>query len=277
MPSPTKSAKKPENVASVLKVFSVLETLSAEGSAPLARIAQKAKTSKATTHRLLQTMRDLGYVEQQAQSEEYRLTLKLFSLSARALEGQDRLLKATESGMARLSQETGEAINLGVIDETGQDVVYIRQIESSYALSLKCTVGSRNRLYCTALGKALLAWRNAAEVDACLRKMSFAPVGPQTLADASAFRNALAQTRVQGFAEEIEESEAGVRCMAVPVRDQTGQSVAAVSIAFPLFRYDATHREDYIALLTQVGREASEALGYRGEPAQTGPTATPKV
>ncbi|MDO6458514.1 DNA-binding transcriptional regulator KdgR [Celeribacter halophilus] len=277
MPSPTKPDKKPENVASVLKVFSVLETLSEEGSAPLARIAQKAMTSKATTHRLLQTMRDLGYVEQQAQSEEYRLTLKLFSLSARALEGQDRLLKATESGMARLSQETGEAINLGVIDETGQDVVYIRQIESSYALSLKCTVGSRNRLYCTALGKALLAWRNAAEVDACLQKMSFAPVGPQTLADASAFRNDLAQTKAQGFAEEIEESEAGVRCMAVPVRDQAGQSVAAVSIAFPLFRYDAAHREDYIALLTQVGREASEALGYRSEPAQTGPAIIPKV
>ena len=79
---------KSEQVASVLKVFSVLETLVEEKRAGLADLSLRAMTTKSTAHRLLQTMIDLGYVEQDPETEKYQLTLKLFSLGARSLSGQ---------------------------------------------------------------------------------------------------------------------------------------------------------------------------------------------
>ncbi len=262
------SVTKSDNVASVLKVFSVLETLSEGGAAPLAHIAQKAMTSKSTTHRLLQTMIDLGYVEQEAETERYGLTLKLFSISARALGGHSQLMKVADRGMRALSRATGESINLGVIDngagEGGeQSVVYIHQVESTFSLSMKCTIGSRNPLHCTALGKALLAWSPPDELERRLAELEFTPCGPRTITGLAQFRAELEKARTQGFSEEIEEVEAGVRCMAAPVLDHLGQSIGAISISFPMFRYDETRRSEYIAVLTDAGREASEAMGHR--------------
>lgn len=259
-----KALSKTENVASVLKVFAVLEALCEEGERGLAQIAQKAMTSKSTAHRLLQTMVDLGYVEQDGDTERYRLTLKLFSMSARALEGQSQILRIADRGMGALARATGEAVNLGVLDPVEQRVVYIHQKDSAYSLSMKCTVGARNPLHCTSLGKALLAWRDPAEIEDRLARMEFTKAGPRAITDPQALRAELVQARAQGFAEEIEEAEAGVRCMAVPILNHIGLPVAAISVSFPLFRYDESARARYIETLRSVGEETSKAMGYYG-------------
>ena len=150
------STGKSDNVASVLKVLSVLETLSEEGEAALATLAHKAMTSKSTTHRLLQTMVDLGYVEQDPESERYSLTLKLFGVAVRALNTENDLLRIADRGMGRLARATGEAINLGVMDEHDSRVVYVHARPSAYSLSMKSTIGMRNPLHSTSLGKATL-------------------------------------------------------------------------------------------------------------------------
>lgn len=253
---------KSENVASVLKVFSVLETLSEDSRASLASIAQKAMTSKSTTHRLLQTMVDLGYVEQDADTEKYGLTLKLFSVAVKPLKTQSDLLRVADRAMGKLSRATGESINLGLMDDHDQRVVYAHHYASAYNLSMNSTIGMRNPLHSTSLGKALLAFRDEDEVAERLSKMSFEKRAPNTVASASEMKEHLQRTRARGYSEEIEESEAGVRCMAVPLLNHLGKSVAAISISFPLFRFDETRKQDYIELLTSVGRETSAALGY---------------
>ncbi|WP_128255452.1 IclR family transcriptional regulator domain-containing protein [Falsirhodobacter deserti] len=253
---------KADNVASVLKVFSVLETLAEDRQASLGTIAQKAMTSKSTTHRLLQTMVDLGYVEQDMETERYGLTLKLFSIAARAID-PSQLLTHADRAMATLSRATGESINLGVIDGQEEKVVYVHHIESVYGLSMKSTVGQRNPLSSTSLGKALLAWREAEEIEARIARMPFDPAGPNAIRDAARLRDELARTREQGFAEEIEEAEAGVRCLAAPVFDHLGRPVAAISMAFPLFRFDEARKPDYVARLQAAARETSAALGHR--------------
>lgn len=258
------SRNKTENVAAVLKVFSVLETLAEEGRSSLADIAQHAMTSKATTHRLLQTMADLGYVEQEEETDKYRLTLKLFGLGARTLRGQAHLLQVADRAMGRLSRETGEAINLGVMDEREQRVAYIHKYDSAYNLSMNSPLGKRNPLHSTSLGKALLAFRDEEEISDRLSKMSFEKLAPRTIADAATLRDQLARVREDGYSEEVEESEAGVRCMAVPIRDHLGRSIAAISISFPLFRFDATRKPDYIRLLLEAGQTASRSLGFDG-------------
>ncbi|MBB3713553.1 IclR family KDG regulon transcriptional repressor [Limimaricola variabilis] len=255
---------KTDNVASVMKVFSVLETLAKARRASLADLAQGAMTSKSTAHRLLQTMIDLGYVEQDPETEKYALTLGLFSLAARTINGHEDLLRVADRAMGRLARETGESVNLGVMDTREQRVVYIHQYDSSYSLSMKSTLGMRNPLHSTSLGKALLAWRDEEEIEQRIARMSLEPVGPRTITDPGVLIETLRETRARGYAEEIEESEAGVRCMAAPVFNHVGQSVAAISLSFPLFRFEEARKPDYVRLLRAASQDASQALGYAG-------------
>ena len=261
---PTQTPPKTENVAAVLKVFSVLEALVEEKRAGLADLAQRALTSKSTAHRLLQTMIELGYVEQDPETEKYQLTLKLFSLGARSLHGQADVLHVADPVMGRLSRATHESINLGVMDDHENFVTYIHKFDSAYNLAMKSTLGFRNPLHSTSLGKALLAWRDDSEIRDRLKTMDLIQLAPRTITDSDTLRAQLAETRARGFAEEIEESEAGVRCMAVPILDHLGRSIAAISISFPLFRFDEARKAENVALLKACGEEASRALGYTG-------------
>ncbi|SPF78117.1 IclR family transcriptional regulator domain-containing protein [Pseudoprimorskyibacter insulae] len=258
------SPVKTENAAAVLKVFAVFETLTDAKTASLSDIAQAAMTSKTTAHRLLNTLVDLGYAEQDADTEKYSLTLKLFSLAARSLSGRADLLKVADRVMGKLSRATGESINLGVMDSREQKVTYIHKFDSFYSLSMQSTLGLRNPLHSTSLGKALLAWCDAEEIGERTSAMAFDPIAPRTITDPAEFRAQLETVRQQGYAEEIEESEAGVRCMATPILDHMGKSVAAISIAFPIFRFDEAKKPEYIALLREAGQEASAALGFQG-------------
>lgn len=261
---PTQRTQKTEHVAAVLKVFTVLEALADDRRVSLADLSQRTMTSKSTAHRLLQTMVDLGYVQQNPETEKYGLTLKLFSLGARTLSGQADILRVADSEMGKLSRATGESINLGVLDDHDQRVTYIHKFDSAYNLAMQSTLGYRNPIHSTSLGKALLAFRDDQEIEERLDRMDFPKLAPNTLTDAESLRDQLMRIRKAGYAEEIEESEAGVRCMATPVLDYLGKSVAAISISFPLFRFDEARKPDYVVQLRAAGLAASQALGYRG-------------
>ncbi|MGG7517829.1 IclR family transcriptional regulator domain-containing protein [Allorhizobium undicola] len=255
---------KADNAAAVLKVFAVLEALVEDRRVSLADIAQKAMTSKTTAHRLIQTMVDLGYVEQDPETERYGLTLKLFSMGARTLSERTDLLRVADKVMGRLSRKTGESINLGVLDEWEHKVTYIHKYDSAFSLSMRSTLGLRNPLHSTSLGKALMAWRDEEEVLVHLKAMEMQKLAPNTITDPAVYLEQLRVTRARGYAEEIEESEAGVRCMATPILNHLGQSIAAISVAFPLFRFQETRLEEYIQLLREAGEAASTAFGHVG-------------
>ncbi|TNB48419.1 DNA-binding transcriptional regulator KdgR [Martelella lutilitoris] len=258
---------KTENVAAVLKVFAVLETLAENRSAALAEIAHCAMTSKSTTHRLLHTMVELGYVAQDEESERYELTPRLFSLAAQTMKSQADILRVADKAMGRLSRATGESINLGILDGREQRVVYIHQYDSTYSLSMNSTLGKRNPLHSTSLGKALLAFRDDEEIAERLAAMQMEVTAPNTVTDKAVLREQLRMIRACGYSEEIEESEAGVRCIAAPVLNHVGKSIAAISIAFPLFRFDEARKDDYVALLKSATHDVSQALGYVAESA----------
>jgi IclR family transcriptional regulator, KDG regulon repressor len=262
MPEMSESLQKADNVAAVLKVFAVLESMIDVRQATLAELASRAMTSKATAHRLLNTMIDLGYVEKNEETERYGLTLKLFSLGARSVQDRSELLVAADRQMSKLSRQTGEAINLGVLDNTEEKVVYLHKYDSHYDLSMQSTLGKRKPLHATSLGKALLAWQPEAEISARIKRMNFETLGPRTITDKAVLLAELATARSLGYAEEIEESTAGVRCMAVPVFDHLGRCVAAMSIAFPLIRFQEERKPEIIALIKTLGAEISASLGY---------------
>ena len=113
--------KQPDSVSSVLKVFGILQALGEEREIGITELSQRVMMSKSTVYRFLQTMKTLGYVAQEGESEKYSLTLKLFELGARALQNVD-LIRSADIQMRELSRLTKETVHLGALDE--DSIVY---------------------------------------------------------------------------------------------------------------------------------------------------------
>ena len=150
----------PDSVSSVLKVFGILQALGEQKEIGVTELSQRIMMSKSTVYRFLQTMKTLGYVNQEGESDKYTLSLKLFELGGKALEHQE-LIPIADTQMHRLGKLTKETLHLGMLDE--DSIVYIHKIDSMYNLRMYSRIGRRNPLYSTAIGKVLLAWRDRAE------------------------------------------------------------------------------------------------------------------
>ncbi|KAB7896085.1 DNA-binding transcriptional regulator KdgR [Rouxiella sp. S1S-2] len=255
--------KQPDSVSSVLKVFGILQALGDEREIGITELSQRVMMSKSTVYRFLQTMKSLGYVDQEGESEKYTLTLKLFELGAKALQNVD-LIRSADIQMREISRLTRETIHLGALDEDG--IVYIHKIDSMYNLRMHSRIGRRNPLHSTAIGKVLLAWGEQNDVDALLADMQFTRSTEHTVMDAPSLVKVLEQVRSQGYGEDNEEQEQGLRCIAVPVFDRFGVVIAGLSISFPTIRFSEESKSDYVAMLHTAARNISEQLGYHQYP-----------
>ncbi|MGH3663275.1 MAG: IclR family transcriptional regulator, partial [Micromonosporaceae bacterium] len=131
------------------------------------------------------------------------------------------------------------------------------------ALTLASAVGRRLPAHATGLGKVLLADLSAKELDARLGGESLENYTSHTITDRAELDRVLAEARRDGHAGDEEEYTLGVRCVAVPVLDHTGRTVAGMSVSVPTIRFDEPRRSHVLAVLRVAGHDLSEALGYR--------------
>ena len=152
-------------VQSVARIFELIEVLAAHpAGASLQRLAEDAHLAKSTTHRLLGSLVSLGYAAQDGETGKYRLTLKMFEISSGIVNSMD-VMSVAKVHLERLAQRTGEAVHLVIRD--AQDIVYIYKTESG-PMRMSSRVGLRSPLYCTGVGKAILATLTEEEVtDFC--------------------------------------------------------------------------------------------------------------
>ncbi|WP_334353923.1 DNA-binding transcriptional regulator KdgR [Enterobacter hormaechei] len=250
--------KQPDSVSSVLKVFGILQALGEEREIGITELSQRVMMSKSTVYRFLQTMKSLGYVAQEGESEKYSLTLKLFELGARALQNVD-LIRSADIQMRELSRLTKETIHLGAL-------VYIHKIDSMYNLRMYSRIGRRNPLYSTAIGKVLLAWRDREEVKQILDGVEYKRSTDRTITSTDELLSVLDNVREQGYGEDNEEQEEGLRCIGVPVFDRFGVVIAGLSISFPTLRFSEERLHEYVAILHTAARKISEQMGYNDYP-----------
>lgn len=223
-------------------------------------IAQQLDLSKTTVHRLLQSLKVLGYVDQEHDTDHYHLTMRMFELGAKALENTD-LIKEADSIMREIGKATRETVHLGTLDE--DTIVYIHKIDSEYGLRMASRIGGRNPIYSTAIGKVLLAWMPEAQSSKIARSLNYKKSTDNTLANADELIALLPVVKQQGFGEDREEQENGLYCIAVPIFDRFGRVIAGLSISFPLARCDDEHtKAEYTALLKAGSEKLSAKLGY---------------
>ncbi|ELZ1259792.1 DNA-binding transcriptional regulator KdgR [Vibrio fluvialis] len=254
----------PEAVSSVLKVFSILQALGEQKEIGVSELSQRLMMSKATTYRFLQTMKSMGFVAQEGEADKYKLTLKLFELGAKSLEYVD-LIELADKEMRYISEQTNEALHLGSLDENA--IIYIHKIDSGYNLRMQSRIGRRNPLYSTAIGKVLLAEREEQFVRDTLEGVEFIKHTDRTLENVEQLLEELALVRTQHYAEDNEEQEPGLRCIAAPVYDRFGHVIAGLSMSLPTIRFDEQRMGYYVDLLQTAGRNISLQLGYNNYPA----------
>lgn len=253
----------PEAVSSVLKMFSILEALGGQKEIGVTELSQRLMTSKATTYRFLQTMKSIGYVSQEGETDKYLMTLKMFELGSKSLEYAD-VVALAEKQMRYLSEQTKETVHLGALDEDA--IIYVHKIDSSYNLRMHSRVGRRNSLYSTAIGKVLLSGHDEAFVRDALVNVEFKKSTGKTLENIKQLLDELQSVRQQHYAEDNEEQEPGIYCIAVPIYDRFGNIIYGVSISFPTIRFDKKQKPYYAQLLHDAGKKISEQLGFYDYP-----------
>jgi DNA-binding IclR family transcriptional regulator len=221
-------------------------------------LAKLTGLSKGTVHRLLSALEDHRLIEQDPMSKRYRLGLRLFELGSRAVARVDVAERAMPY-LNELVRETGDTANLGVLDR-GM-VLYIAKVEGWHSLRMPSQVGKRLQAHCTGLGKALLAHRPDGEVEQIAREPGLLRHTPDTIVDLDALREELRLTRARGYAVDDEELEHGIRCVGAPVRDFTGEVVAAISISGPSTRITSESVPELAKRIRASAVAISRALG----------------
>lgn len=230
-----KKAKKTTRfVQSVQRAGLLLEALAdKEPELGIAELSRKTGLNQSTIHRLLRTLYNLNFIDQNSNSHKYRLGLKLFELGSSVVNKID-IVQLAIPYMEDLSKKYNEAINLAKLDK--DEIVYIHKIESSTTLKLDLKLGSRHPAYCTGLGKVLLAYLEENELNFYLEKVELKKFTSNTITHQGKLKQELILIKQQGYAFDNEEYVQGVCCIAAPVRDYTNKVCAALSIAIPSVR-----------------------------------------
>jgi IclR family acetate operon transcriptional repressor len=239
--------------------LSILETLGSVHDMGLTELARKLGLGKSSVHRLLASLVTRGYVEKNPESDRYRLTYRLFGVGSRAA-SRLGLRDTAHPVMERLAAQTGETVNLGVLD--GTRVLSVHRVESQHLLRMHLEIGGGIPAHATALGKVLLAGLAPNELTRRLRGQRLERLTPNTLADRSALRRALGRVREAGFATDDEECSLGLRCVAAPILDHRGLAAAAVSVSGPSLRLPLPTLTDMAAPVREAAREISHLLGH---------------
>ncbi|GAB3264071.1 IclR family transcriptional regulator [Arthrobacter pigmenti] len=245
------------SVRSVERVTALLELLSVR-KAPLrlVEIAQALEIPKSTAHGLLQTLVAKNFVVRD--SDHYRLSMRLFSLAATALELVD-LRELARPAMQELSSRTGSTCNLAVLD--GHEVLYIEKVEDPSSLVRLIThVGARVPAHPTSLGKALVGALPEAERERWINEHTFEKMTENTVDSPEAFRAQLLEQAGRGYAVDQRELHEAISGWAAPVQDHTGKTVAALSLSHLGMDLKGDASREIGEQVCQAAKMVSEAL-----------------
>lgn len=224
----------------------------------ISALAARLGLAKSTVHRLATTLVEYDMLEQNRESGKYRLGLAFFELGTLVRRKMDVTTEA-QGEIHALADASGETVQLAILDHL--TILYIRIRESRQAIRLSSGLGSRAPAHCTGVGKALLAYQPP-EVVQQVVEAGLKRCTEHTITDAEKLRAELATVRSRGYAIDDEEIEIGLRCVAAPIRDHSGQVVAAISVAAPVQRMSKKQVQATIPSVVAAAENISRRLGF---------------
>jgi IclR family transcriptional regulator, pca regulon regulatory protein len=247
-----RAAARPAYVQSLERGLAVIRALSAPGAGlTLAEVARAAGLDRAAGRRFLHTLVGLGYVRNNGR--EFSLTPKVLELGYAYLASLT-LPDIVQPHIERLVEEQHESSSVSVLH--GPDIVYIARVPIKRIMRVAVFVGTHFPAYATSMGRVLLAALEPEQCERLVDAIELAPLASRTITDRDVLLAEIASVRERGWAMVDEELEDGLRSVAVPIRDRTGRTVAAVNMSCQTGRTSLEEVEDRLlpALLIAAGR-----------------------
>ena len=246
---------------SVRKAFKLLRAFrNADEWLTSAELSRRARLPQASGYRLIQTLEEIGALIRG--SRGYRPGMLLVHLS-RNVEIVDLLRNVSHSVLFELASRLSLTVHMGVLED-GM-VTYVAKVGETAGFAVHTRVGAQLEAYCTGLGTVLLAALPHRKFEEFLGEGELVPLTTHTITDPDSFRQAIAQVRQRGYAVDDGESSLDLRCVAVPVRDATGQTIAAMSVSDEAHRMDAARQAEVRVALhcaaAVIQRKLSPAAG----------------
>jgi DNA-binding IclR family transcriptional regulator len=223
-------------------------------------VAEALGLAKSSAHDLLTSLEQVMLLGKNTEGR-YRLGWRLVMLSETLL-ATTELRREARLIMEELAEQYRETIHLAVLDDT--KVVYVDKLEGKQAVRVELTsLGTRLYAHCSALGKVLLAYEPEKNVKRIIKVEGLPRFTANTITDADELEQALGKIRKQGYAFDQEEILPDLCCVGAPIRDHTGQVIAAISMSLPAYRFQRSQTELRKAVM-RAGKMISERLGYYG-------------
>ncbi len=215
---------------------------------------------KSTTHRLLMSLFNRGYVKQDLETNNYSLGTKILFLAGALLESMD-LRSIARPYIQELANQTQEIVHLAVLE--GEESVYIDKVESkrSNTIRIYSQIGKRVPLHCTGVGKVLLCDMDFERVKELVKEEDMTYYTPNTITNHKDFEIELKKIKEQGYGFDEIEHEEGIRCIAAPVYDRHGKVIASISIAGPTIYVTKERIPELVEKITNTAKMISYQLG----------------
>ncbi|WP_167706628.1 IclR family transcriptional regulator [Sphingobium fuliginis] len=245
---------------SPLRVMKLLEELAGEPRGlPAVRLLERMDLPKTSLVSLLRALEEARYVvKHKGLYQLGEAALRLSSLISVSFPFPHSVHDLLMDLMTRCN----ETAMLATLSEDGQAAVYVDKVECQRAIRFAGFIGARRPLYCTAIGKALLAFQDEAFIKHYLKYNKFEPFGPDTITDRGKLEREIEKIRKEGVSVAIEEMAEGIGVYASPVFDGLGTVRAAVSVAAPAQRARAMS-EEYSQEVKSIARQMSLLLGWK--------------
>lgn len=244
--------------ATALKALNVLDFIG-EQRRPLSvmEVAEGIGADRATAYRMVMTLVQAGYVLRDESAKNYRLSFKVLSLG-RYLLGEDERATLIMETLRQISEATGETVHYAALELDHTVLLY--RTKGTQRVSVDFQIGDRSPLYCTSIGKVVLAYQDLRLVEKVIAA-GLPKVAPKTITEPDALRHELTRIRAQGYAYDDLEFAADMRCIAVPVFEKGGQVPGGISISGPASRFDLDKLGDLRVVASKLATELSRRLG----------------
>lgn len=240
------------------KALAVLDLI-AQSPEPLrfTDLLKRSAQPRATLHRQLSHLLEEDLIQLNEETGTYELGLRLLNLAAAAW-SRNSLRGVAAPFLQDLHARTGETVHLAVL--RGERVVYLDKVEGRQSVRMHSQIGNTSPVYCTGVGKAMLAALDEASLHTLLNNLQFESFTAQTIPDRAALLAEIQQIRQQQYAEDREEHEEGIRCVAAALVAADGQLRGGISVTAPVFRLQAEQLEQWRAWVVVAAQAINEQL-----------------
>ena len=248
-------------IKSLDRALTVLDALSTLETATLSELAGALDQSPATVYRVLTTFQGHGIVELDEARQTWHIGPKAFLIGSVFLR-RTSVVDRARPVLRELMEATGETANLGV--EREGHVLFVSQVETHESIRAFFPPGTLSPMHSSGIGKALLAQVPGDRLETKIDGLKLTPFTAQTLTDPAALRDDLLASKARGYALDMEERNDGMRCIAAPVVNAFGETVAGISVSGPTSRLGETRINEVARDVIEAADRLSAALGARG-------------